>query len=161
MGSINHLMVAFIIPIAVIPMVIGLVFFLVIEEYLKRKLYLIAGGILFYLLLIPMVWIITDIKLQTFLLLNGRELEVVATDILSDKIDVATANNLLIQHGYLISIVCVPEEKKHVMFLIDGFIDNCYGFSYSLSHVQPLNNCCGQFTSWKKLRKKWFKFTTT
>ena len=144
-----------------IPAIVGIITCLIAEKVWKRKIILFLSGMIFYILLFPAIWGISSIKLQVFLLIHNNEFEMIAQDLLNEKTDIETANQKLKQESYLVKVICVPKENKHVLFMIDGMIDNAHGFSYSIVNFQPTDNCCGDFTSWKRIRKHWYKWVTT
>jgi hypothetical protein len=140
---------------------IGFIVFLIAYKGLKKKLVLSTLAVGFYIALLPMTWGINSIREKIYLSQNDKILEKVATQILTDQISIQEANQMLQKKNLIVSVCFVPNEKKHVLFLINGMIDNCYGFAYSLTDEEPSQNGCGDLTSWKKIKKHWYKWTTT
>ena len=118
-------------------------------------------GVAFYVGLLPITWGVNNIRENIYLSKNQTLLESIANDILTDQITIDEANKILKNKDLVLKVICIPDEKEHVLFLISGMIDNCYGFSYSLTDNEPSRNCCGDITSWKKIKKNWFRWTTT
>lgn len=52
-------------------------------------------------------------------------------------------------------------EDGTLSFTRDGFLDNCYGFAYSMTGKQPLYNDCGQVISWYRVAPNWYAWATT
>jgi len=48
-----------------------------------------------------------------------------------------------------------------ISFTIDGFLDNCQGFAYSITGENPKGNDCGKIIHWKKVAKNWYAWYTT
>jgi hypothetical protein len=144
---------------------IGLVGFIVFlfmyQGEVKKKLIISVIGFAFYIGLLPTIWGVNSIREKVYLSKNQTLLENLATEVLTDKITIDEANKILSNKDLILHVSCVPEENLHVLFLISGMIDNCYGFSYSLTDMEPSWNCCGDITSWKKIKKNWFRWTTT
>ena len=46
-------------------------------------------------------------------------------------------------------------------FTTDGFLDNCYGFAYSETGVQPTHNDCGDIIFWQQVGEHWYAWGTT
>ncbi|NVO10270.1 MAG: hypothetical protein HXX16_09945 [Bacteroidales bacterium] len=161
LGQSNPFIIAMIIFWGGIPSLVGIIAYLIADKKVKRKIITGLGGLTFYILLLPIIGGVNSVKEKIYLVKHHVELEQIAIDVLNSKITVDNANQILKKENLIVSISCVPEEKKHVLFLISGMIDNCFGFSYSLTDEKPSDNCCGDFTSWKKIRDKWFVWTTT
>ena len=93
--------------------------------------------------------------------MKTTQLEVVANELQTNKITIEEANEILNSKKSILKVICLPKENKHVLFLLDGLLDNCCGFSYSLTDNKPSNNCCGDLVYWKKTRRNWYKRGTT
>jgi ASC-1-like (ASCH) protein len=52
-------------------------------------------------------------------------------------------------------------EDGTISFTHDGFLDNCHGFAYSTTGINPRINDCGDIILWKKIAKNWYKWETT
>lgn len=161
LGQSNPFVIAMIIIYGGIPSLIGIIAYLIADKNIKRKIIIGLSGFAFYILLLPIIWGLNGVKERIYLARHHVELEQIAKDILNSKITIDDANKILQKENLIVSISCVPEEKKHVLFLISGMIDNCFGFSYSLTEEKPSDNCCGDLTSWKKIQDNWFVWTTT
>ncbi|RKD90191.1 DUF3810 domain-containing protein [Mangrovibacterium diazotrophicum] len=140
---------------------IGFIVYLVAAKGLKGKILTILTGIIFYVSVLPIIWGVNGLRERIYVYNNREKLEIIANNLLTDQISVDEANEMLKSEGSILTVVCVPEEHKHVLFLLGGMIDNCAGFSYSLTDDKPLQNCCGDLVSWKKILTNWYKWRTT
>jgi len=140
---------------------IGLIIYLVAEKGLKKKTLTILSSITFYVLLLPIIWGVNDLRERIYIYNHSENLENVAKDLLKKVISIEEANKILRSENSILKVICVPNENEHVLFLLDGLIDNCFGFSYSLTDRKPSQNCCGDLISWKKINKNWYKWGTT
>jgi len=52
-------------------------------------------------------------------------------------------------------------KDGNISFTISGFLDNCFGISYSESGKRPDSNDCGQIIYWQKVGDKWYAWGTT
>jgi len=140
---------------------IGLIVYLIAGKGLKRKIATVFAGFTFYILLLPIIWCVNGVRERIYISTHKEDLEVVANDLLTNKISIEEANEILKSKNSILKVMCVPKENKHVLFLLDGLIDNCTGFSYSLTDNEPSENCCGDLIYWKKIKRKWYKWGTT
>jgi hypothetical protein len=140
---------------------VGLMVYLIADKGLKKKILTVMGGFTFYILLIPLIWGVNGLKERIYIRAHKENLEVVANKLLTNTISIVEANEILKSQNSVLKVICVPKENKHVLFLLNGLIDNCSGFSYSLTDKEPSQNCCGDLISWKKITKKWYKWGTT
>jgi hypothetical protein len=161
LGQSNPFITAMIIIYGGMIGLIGMIAYLIADKKNKRKLIIGLSGLTFYLLLLPMIWGINNIKEKVYLNKHHVELEQIAIQVLNSKLTLDDANLILIRKKLIVNILCVPNENKHVLFLISGMLDNCYGFSYCLTEMKPTENCCGDLTSWRKIRNNWYVWTTT
>jgi hypothetical protein len=160
-GQTNPFILLIIILLGGIAQIVGLVMYLVAASNLKIKLLHIGAGITFYLLILPVIWGANFLKEIVYIEAHQEELEIIAEDLLANRISIETANEMLKSKNYLLQVICIPKEQKHVLFILGGLIDNCVGFSYSLTDKRPSENCCGDLIKWTKLRRRWYKWGTT
>lgn len=161
LGQRNVFIMLFLLLLGGIIGLIGLIVYLVSERGFKKKTLTILASITFYVLLLPIIWGVNDLRERIYIYNHRANLENVAKNLLKKEISIEEANKILRSENSILKVICVPSENEHVLFLIDGLIDNCYGFSYSLTDRKPSQNCCGDLTSWKKIKWNWYKWTTT
>jgi hypothetical protein len=140
---------------------VGLIVYLIADKGLKKKILTVLVGFSFYVLLLPIIWGVNGLRERIYISTHKENLEVVAKKLLTNTISIDEANEILKSQNSILKVICVPKENKHVLFLLDGLIDNCSGFSYSLADKEPSQNCCGDLIKWKKITKKWYKWGTT
>ncbi len=140
---------------------IGLIVYLIAVKGLKKKILTVLAGFTFYILLLPIIWSVNGLRERIYLSTHKENLEIVANKLLTKTISIEEANEILKTQNSILEVICVPNENKHVLFLIGGLSDNCSGFSYSLTDIVPSQNCCGDLISWKKITKNWHKWGTT
>ena len=161
LGQSNPFIIAMVLIYGGLAGLVGFIAFLIADKGLKKKLILSILAVGFYVALLPVTWGINSIRERMYLSRYDVVLEKVANQILTDQITIEEANQILDKKDLIIHVSYVPEEKKHVLFLISGMIDNCYGFAYSLTDEEPSWNGCGDLTSWKKIKEHWYVWTTT
>lgn len=52
-------------------------------------------------------------------------------------------------------------EDGTISFTLDGMLDNCEGYAYSVTGQQPAGNDCGRIIHWKKMADHWYVWYTT
>lgn len=140
---------------------IGFIIYLITEKQFKSKIITVLSGITFYVLLLPIIWGVNGLRERIYIYKHRANLEIIANNILISKLSIDEANEILKSENSILKVICVPKENKHVLFLLEGVIDNCTGFAYSLTDNKPSQNCCGDLISWKKILMNWHKWGTT
>lgn len=161
LGQFNPFLILLLFFFSGILALIGLITYLIADKRLKRKVTTVLAGFGFYILLLPIHWGVMGVRERIYISDHQRELEAVANELLTSKITTEEANEKLQSKNIILKVSCVPKENMHVLFLLDGILDNCSGFSYSLSDKQPTENCCGDLIYWKKMKRNWYKWGTT
>lgn len=161
LGQFNPFLMLLLFFFSGIGALIGLITYLIADKLLKRKVTTVLAGFGFYILLLPVNWGVMGVRERIYIGVHQRELEAVANELLTSKITTEEANEKLQSKNIILKVICVPKENKHVLFFLDGILDNCSGFSYSLTDKQPSMNCCGDLIYWKKMKKNWHKWGTT
>jgi len=122
---------------------IGLIIYLFADNKLKRKLALTVLTVIFQLSILPILWVINDIKLSFFLLNNKTELELIATNLIDNKWTFEQANDYTEKSGIEIKLTGHIEEDETVLFTLSGFIDNTHGVAYSRTGKEAYRNVYG------------------
>lgn len=161
LGQINPFLMLLLFLIGGIFALIGFIVYLIAEKVFKKKIKTVFACFVFYILLLPIIWGVNGLKERIYIHSHQELLENVANDLLTNKITIEVANEFLKSEESILNVICVPDENKHVLFLLDGLIDNCYGLSYSLNDKEPSQNCCGDLIKWKKIKRNWYKWGTT
>lgn len=161
LGQFNPFLMLFLFLVCGIIALIGFITYLIAGKGLKSKLITVSGSAIFYVLIFPMIWGINGIRERIYIKTHQIDLELIANNLLNDKITKQEANEKLKDKNLVLTVICVPKEKKHVLFLLDGILDNCSGFSYSLTDQKPSENCSGDLIYWKKMKRNWYKWGTT
>lgn len=161
LGQFNTFLMLLLFLFGGIVALIGLITYLIADKLLKRKVTTVLAGFGFYILLLPINWGVNGVRERIYISDHQGELEAIANELLTSKITTEEANEKLQSKNIILKVICVPKENMHVLFLLDGMLDNCSGFSYSLTEKQPSMNCCGDLIYWKKIKRNWYKWGTT
>jgi hypothetical protein len=161
LGQFNPFLMMFLLLIGGFISLIGILVYLIAAKGLKKKILTILVGLSFYALLLPIIWGVNGLRERIYISTHKENLEEVANKLLTNTLTIEEANEILKSQNSILEVICVPKENKHVLFLLGGLIDNCSGFSYSLTDKEPSQNCCGDLIQWKKITKKWYKWGTT
>ncbi len=145
----------------IIPAILGLIMYLIADKKIKRKLIVLLSVIVIYFTVFPITTAINNYKSKLFITEHQSELEKIATALINANISEADANLSLEEKGINLRIICHENNSKYVLFLVDGILDNCYGFAFTKEKNKPDNNCSGLLTSWEEIMPHWFIWTTT
>jgi len=161
LGQTNPFITVFLIVAGGIVSIIGLIVFLITATRFRQKVFTLIFGIFFYLLLFPMIWGINSIREKQFLHEHHTLLETIATQTLAHELSIEEANALLHQHDLNLKIYCIPDDKSQVLYILQGMLDNCYGFAFNPEQKSPPEYCIGDLTQWKELEKNWYIWGAT
>ena len=161
LGQSNPFIMALIILSGLIIGLVGLFICWFSMNGLNKKIYATISALLIYLVIMPVVWKVNDIRLMNLIDRDQESLKSIAQSLLVEELDIEDANEILKESGSNLVVYCIPDEKEHVLFIISGLIDNCVGISYSIAEKEPTYNCCGELRSWTKVKGNWYRWVTT
>lgn len=157
----NPFLMAALLTLGMPTLIVGILMYLIADNFLKRKLILGVMLILFQISVLPILWGINDLKVRVFLSNNQTELELIANNVLDNKWTCAYAKDYASSIDLPIQLIEHIEEDKTVLFHTSGMIDNCHGIAYTRTGNEATRNNCGELVNWEKLKDEWYEWGTT
>lgn len=139
---------------------LGLVTYIFADKKLKRKFIVLSSIIIFSCSILPINWLINDLKTQSFVSKHKFELEELANNLLTKKLTFEEGEKILSEKNLPLSLFEKNEKETTVLLLISGILDNCNGIAFSKNGKKPRRNNCGKLVTWEKIEMNWYKWGT-
>jgi len=109
----------------------------------------------------PLNNVLNDNKIDAFFEENKTTLESISKELIQNTWSVAEANEYANYTNLPFKEISIDENQHIVFFLIDGILDNCYGFAFKTQEFLPVANpCSGTIDTWEKVDANWYLWGT-